>query len=308
MFGVTICHAQDMSVVLNMRDRVIVEHSLVRLSDVVKQFDGDQNIVQKIENIVVINLSKTNQFKKINRDEIEGHILQKVAGIEIVYKGALNTFVKVRTQPYELNPIINKISRDISHTISPISSDYSVNFMGDRKTISIPVGNISYEYKLPDTVIKKRVPVWVDIFVNSSHYRSFPLWFDVKAFADVVVASRNIKAGQMLTENLITIQKHDVSLYENPVIKDKSLTNLRVKRSIKSGEVITFSLLEKLPPVYRGQNVKVISTHGNITIFVAGSSLDDGKVGQIVRVKRRGANKPFKAIVEKQGLVSAVGG
>ena len=166
---------------------------------------------------------------------------------------------------------------------------------------------MTYKYKLPDSVIQKRIPVWLDLYVNSKHYQSIPLWFNANIMADVIVASTRIAAGKKLTDNLTEFRRKDISVYKNRHIKINDINDYRIMRDVLSGEVLTEGLIEQLPPVFKGQSVKVISKQNNVTIFVEGFSLDDGKLGDTVRIQRSGTNRVFTAIVNNPGQVTAIG-
>ena len=305
--NINLSYACNAEVILTMRDKVIVNESIVKLADVVEMFSGDARYINKIKSMNVLNLGNTVHYKRIDQDVLSSIIRSKIGGVNVVFNGSNNTVVKVKTQKINIDDIVNEITDDISQLIAPITEDYTVKYISKIKNFSIPAGLVSYKYKLPSSVIKKRVSVWTDIYVNSMPYKSIPLWFDIKVLDDVAVATTKLKAGKNLNLNDFALEKKDLTLLDKDVLKSKDVKNLRVTKSILPGEVLSYSLLGEIPLVSRGQKVKVISSYGNVSIFVKGYALDDGDLGESVRVKRNGTKRIFNAVVEKQGLVSAIG-
>lgn len=292
---------------LDMRNRVVVSDSQVLLKDVVNNIAGDAQIVNELSTLVVMNIGDTNQFRKINRDKLSYEISKNMNDISVVYSGAESTYVRVKTKSHNIKKVIEEIQYKISDELTDVSANVSINYVGNFYDITMPRGKVTYAYTLPSSVIQKRIPVWLDLYVNSKHYQSIPLWFDATIIADVMVANTRIQAGQLLTFNVIDRRKKDISLYKNRHVKISDLDNLRVKRDVRAGEVLTEAVIEKLPPVFNGQIVKVLSKQNNVTIVVDGIALDDGKLGDKVRVQRQGSNRVFSAIVNNPGQVTAIG-
>lgn len=300
-------YASADTLTLDMRNRVVVPDSNVTLADVVKHMHGNQQLIKKVSTMIIMNIGDTNQFKKINRDKLSYEIKKHTDNLSVIFSGAGNTYVKVKTQTYSIEGVINEITNKISNEIKNVSTDFSVKYVGNKRELSIPNGTVTYKYKLPDSVIQKRIPVWLDLYVNSKHYQSIPLWFNANIMADVIVASTRIPAGKKLTDNLTEFRRKDISVYKNRHIKINDINDYRIMRDVLSGEVLTEGLIEQLPPVFKGQSVKVISKQNNVTIFVEGFSLDDGKLGDTVRIQRSGTNRVFTAIVNNPGQVTAIG-
>lgn len=300
-------YANATTLTLDMRSRVVVSDSNVTLVDIVKQMHGNNQLIKKLSTLIVMNVGDTNQFRKLNRDKLSYEISKHADNLSIAYSGADNTYVRVKTQTYNIENIINEITNTIGAELEDISAEFSVKYVGDTREVSIPCGTVTYKYQLPNSVIQKRIPVWMDLYVNSKHYQSIPLWFNASIMADVIVANTRISAGQELTDNLTDLHKKDISLYKNRHIKLKDLNNFRIKRDVRPGEVLTEALIEQLPPVFKGQTVKVISKQNNVTILVEGFALEDGKLGDRVRVQRTDSNRVFTAIVNNPGQVTAIG-
>ena len=305
--SITESYAAISSIVLNMKDRVIVDDSEVRIADIVTSFSGDLNVINKIKDKVVLNLSNTTQYQRVSNNIIKEMIRLEDGAVDVVFAGFINTIVKVKSQSFSLNDMSEEIVDEVSENISLVSSNYTIKHVGKIKRFNIPAGNVSYKYLLPKSLFQKRITVWADIYVNSKHFKSIPMWFDVSVISEAPILKNKLLVGQKLNMSDLQMKYVDITNIGGDVLDVNKINTLRASKNLMPGVILTYSILEEIPPVYRGQSVKVSSSFGKVSILSNGLSLDDGELGQSVRVKRLGSNQVFKAIVKQQGLVSAVG-
>lgn len=295
-------------VVLTMRDRVFIDTPKVKLSDLVESFSGNQAEISLIEDFVVLDVGGSIQYKKIDNGLIKNVIEVNAKHIKPIFRGAVNTYVKLNTQAIDLTETINKIQHSITKRLSKLTNKYSVTILGSKHLFVAPRGKYEIEYRLPEEVAVKRLPVWVDVRVNEEHYRSTPFWFIISAYADVPVAARRLEHGQRLNKDIVKLVTRDITKYKNPASTRNRWKNLRTIRQLEEGQVITASSIEELPMVYTGQRVKIISKQGNVKLLLNGIAIDDGTIGDTVKIRRLGAAKPFIGIVADKGTVTAIGG
>lgn len=295
-------------VVLTMRDRAFIDSPKVKLSDLVKSFSGNQAEINLIKDFVVLDVGGSIQYKRIDNNLIKNVIEVNAKHIKPIFHGALNTYVKLNTQTIDLTETINKIQQSITKKLSKLANKYSVTISGAKHLFMAPRGKYEIKYRLPEEVAVKRLPVWVDVRVNEEHYRSTPLWFIISVYADVPVAARRLEHGQRLSKDMIKLVTRDIAKYKNPALTENGWENLRTIRQLEEGQVITASSIEELPMVYTGQRVKIISKQGNVQLVLNGIAIDDGTIGDTVRIRRLGAAKPFIGIVADKGTVTAIGG
>ncbi len=295
-------------VILTMRDRVFVDTPKVKLSDIVESFSGNQAEISLIKDFVIMDIGGSVQYRKIDNSLIKNSIEVNAKHVRPTFRGAVNTYVKLNTQTIDLTETINKIQQSITKKLSKLANKYSVTVSGTKHRFVAPRGKYKIEYRLPEDIAVKRLPVWVDVNVNEEHYRSMPFWFIISAYADVPVAARRLEHGQRLSKDAIKSIKRDITKYKNSASTRNTWKNLRTVQQLEEGQVITASSIEELPMVYTGQRVKIISRQGNVQLVVNGIAIEDGAVGDTVKIKRLGTARPFMGIVADKGTVTAIGG
>ena len=83
------------------------------------------------------------------------------------------------------------------------------------------------------------------------------------------------------------------------------VTGQTAKRRIRAGQVLTPNLLSLPLAVRRGQPVKIVASHDGIEASTSGEALADGQPGEVIRVRNLGSGKVIDAKVIEEGLVTS---
>jgi len=83
----------------------------------------------------------------------------------------------------------------------------------------------------------------------------------------------------------------------------KLLANMEAKRNIKAGQVLTPNLVRAQKMVLRGEHITIVAQNGGINLRVKGKALMDGQIGQTIKVKNLNSKKLIYARVISAGIV-----
>jgi flagella basal body P-ring formation protein FlgA len=149
--------------------------------------------------------------------------------------------------------------------------------------------------------------VLVDVMGNNGLIRTVPVSFDVTAHIKGLVAEKNIDAGSnpfaLLEEREIEVTALNPSARPVAGQLPQSTANLRLRRGLQAGEVVKTTDLEPVPAVQRGDWITLRMTNGDIAMEGRAEVLQDGQLGQSVRVKLTGAERSILARVTGAGIV-----
>ena len=81
------------------------------------------------------------------------------------------------------------------------------------------------------------------------------------------------------------------------------LINKEAKRNIKSGQILTPSLVRAQKLVLRGQHITIVAENGGLKLRVKGKALMDGQQGQTIKVTNLKSKKLIYAQVISAGVV-----
>lgn len=126
----------------------------------------------------------------------------------------------------------------------------------------------------------------------------------IQQFDQVVVAKRHIKRGGLVTRADLTLERQDLTrLRRGYFLHPDDVLGLIAERGIRHGTTLTPHLLEQPMAVKRGARVVIIARIGGIEARMKGKSLDNGSLGEQVRVKNLSSKKELEARVISAGLV-----
>ena len=83
----------------------------------------------------------------------------------------------------------------------------------------------------------------------------------------------------------------------------EELINYVAMRAIHKGELVRKSLLKREPLVRRGEQVNVVFRRGNLEISFTGEALENGFLGDVIRVKSSNTGKILRGRVVSEGSV-----
>ena len=123
-----------------------------------------------------------------------------------------------------------------------------------------------------------------------------PVQLDVRHFDGVVVASKVILRGQSLTAENLTVNRQDVTTLVGYCSSPEQLAGLKSKRVIGPSQVVrntdveTESRSVEPPMVKRRSRVKTIANSGALTVSVVGEALQDGRSGEVIKIRNVDSN------------------
>ena len=145
-----------------------------------------------------------------------------------------------------------------------------------------------------------------EITVNGKVVKKFWLPVRVERKVKVVVAVKPIPRGTVISADEVSLKEVVESKARGGTDKISSVVGATAKRDFLPGDVITERGIVPGFAVRRNQPVKVVYRSGAIRIELPGIALQDGLVGNIIKVKNPSTGKVLLCRVTGSGLVEFV--
>ena len=124
----------------------------------------------------------------------------------------------------------------------------------------------------------------------------------VRLMQPVVVANRALSRGQRLEAQDLRIEHRDIGELRRPAVRHPTqVLGYRVDRPVSPGRVVDAAMLSAPVLVERGRRVRLAVRARGMDISMSGQAMEDGALGDTVRVR----NTSSRAIVE--GVVTGSG-
>ena len=127
--------------------------------------------------------------------------------------------------------------------------------------------------------------------------------------AHVLTPKAVIYPGDLILDEMLVDVPNAARDGSGPFVDSRSLIVGRVARlTLLPGHAIPFSGLSNRKLVSNGAEVKLVFSEGDLLIMTTGAALQDGSIGDIVRVRNNDSGVTVSGAVQPDGSVKVSGG
>lgn len=121
---------------------------------------------------------------------------------------------------------------------------------------------------------------------------------------EIVILANPVGIGQPLSAEDISLIRHDLSNLGRDFYSDPELViGQQLKRNVRTGTILTSALLEAPQLIGRGDLVSILIKRPTLTLETQGTALENGKLGDTIRIRNNQSNNIVVGRVIKAGQV-----
>ncbi|MFN3880244.1 MAG: flagellar basal body P-ring formation chaperone FlgA [Nitrincola lacisaponensis] len=136
-------------------------------------------------------------------------------------------------------------------------------------------------------------PVW-SLFVTAQ----------VRQLMDVIVTNRPLPRNSRISASDIRLSEQDViRMSGDYFVRLEDVIGQQVRRPIGNDQVITSRMIETALAVTRGAQVSIEARRGSLVIRTPGIALEDGQLGQQIRVRNEQSGTEVRGTVIGNGMI-----
>ena len=219
-------------------------------------------------------------------------------------------FIKVyRKSQNVTQPVLEAKLRDFIAANAPWTSDeMEVTEISRINDVMIPQGDLFIDVRLRGNgSYLGLTPFVVDMQVNGKSVKQIVMQARISVYRQAVVAINAIPNGQMVRASDLELRRIDISSARGKSFNSlKELQGMSAKTYIQAGQVVTAS--QVIPPILvkRGNVVSLEATSRGFMIRTTGIAQQDGRKGELIRVKNSASKKVIDAKVTGSGRVEVL--
>jgi flagella basal body P-ring formation protein FlgA len=176
-----------------------------------------------------------------------------------------------------------------------------VELLDAPRDVAAPDGPLRLQPRsLAHMGLHTRMLVWVEIWAGERFVRVVPVAFRVSAWRELATAARPISAGMPLGAGAVELQEVDVAA-RGTGLAGVGTPGLRSRHALQVGALLRVRDVEAMPAVQRGHWASLFSGQGMVRSEARVEVLQDGRLGQSVRVRQPGAASAVTARVTAPG-------
>ena len=161
-------------------------------------------------------------------------------------------------------------------------------------SIEVPDGKIKI---ISNTNLKNFNPytvVKINVLVNNRIEKTFGVTAEITIQDKAWVVNDFVAKGSTITPNNVILEKTEISSIINKVVKkDFTPYGYLARKNFKQGDILDSRYIESAPDVMKNTLVSIIFKTDKITITADAISLDNGKIGDFVKVRSSKYKKDY---------------
>lgn len=127
-----------------------------------------------------------------------------------------------------------------------------------------------------------------------------------QVFVQALHASTNIERGNPLGSHNSQLRELQLSKNQREFYDQaQQLSGLEARRRIRTGQLLSPALVKTARVVSRGERVRIIANKDGIVASTMGEALQDGGVGEVIRVRNISSEKTIDTQVLEAGVVTS---
>jgi flagella basal body P-ring formation protein FlgA len=128
---------------------------------------------------------------------------------------------------------------------------------------------------------------------------------NVQVFDRVMVTGRVLNRGTILRAADLRAERRELSaLTSGYETAPERLVGKRLQRALTAGAVIPPNAVRAVPAIRRGETVTLVIESQGMTVSSSGAALDDGYLGQRLRVRNPGSERIIEGVVTGERRVA----
>lgn len=182
---------------------------------------------------------------------------------------------------------------------APLNAQVTVKRIGYSGDLRLPEGRVSYEMVVPERWEGYgNASLALIVRVDDQVKRNLNVQVEVEALAEMVVATRTLERGEVLTPSDLALAHRDLAHVQGRFLKGiDEAVGLRVKSALRANSPVRGDYLERVPIVKSGQVVTILVENEVVKITASGRAKGAGALGDLIMVQNLSSQKDIAARV-----------
>lgn len=266
-------------------------------------------LVESIKSVQVIKVPEAGRPVVINREYIGLRLKQSgidTSGIEIIAPPRITIHREARV--VNAQSIRQEVERYVKSNIGAGADKAKVEVTGIDNDLMLPPGKVTFQVGA-DTPPKywgyARVPVVLS--VNDVVKKKIWAKVSVTYMEDVVVLSEPVNRGEVITEEMLTVEQRDTLRLKNSALRDPAeVVGKNATKNLKAGDLLSRNAVELPVVVKRGDRVTVVAENNGFRVSILAVAMESGSRGDTIKVKNLDSRKIIQAEVVDDSTARAL--
>jgi flagella basal body P-ring formation protein FlgA len=200
---------------------------------------------------------------------------------------------------------LEKIFTDYVLQNSPFEKDEIViEKINTPPSLAFPKGRLDWEItEKQNNSFIGNVSITVDFYLEGEPQRKIVLSGKVGVIKEVIKATRNINKGELISSDDVTVVSEKGKSNKSSILKIEDVIGKRATRRIQADQTLQNGMVMVPPAIIKGAQVMIRAENNELVITASGKALEEGGIGDQIRVMNIASGKEIIATVKRHDLV-----
>lgn len=296
---------------INIKDRIILPEKQIIMGDLAVITSDDNALARQISNIKMGQTPWPGNTLRVGKDIFSMRLAAEGIGLlNATFSGAEAVTVSVESIMLTGQEIAEKAKEYLISRLPWNNEDVLIELERLPADMIVPKGQNDVRLEISATDANKdrgAVQLLVSVIVDDKVFSKFRVFFRVRIFENVAVTRKQLGRMEILKEDDIFIKRAETTNLTGVTFdKGEDLIGKRTLRPIRPYSVVTFDMVETPPTVRKGDVIKLLIKKENFTVVTKGVSKEDGKKGDVIKVKNFESHKElYGKIIDSETVAIA---
>lgn len=294
-----------LSLEIKVKDKALVDGETVSLGDIATFQPADDIRVDRLRAIEISVSPAPDTIRRIEKELIMYRVANHVNRDKDITLSMPESVVVERESQVISGKTLEKIFTDYVLENSPFDQDEIViEKINTPLSLAFPKGRLDWEItEKQKNNYSGNISINVDFYLEGELQRKIVLSGKVGINKEVIKATRNINKGELISSKDITIVSEKGKNTKNSISSIEDVIGKRATRRIQADQTLQNGMVMVPPAIEKGAQIMIRAENDELVITASGKALEEGSVGDQIRVMNIASGKEIMATVKRHDLV-----
>lgn len=312
IFAAAICLLFSLSasaagkIVLRLSAETVIENERVTLGDIAEISGAGEETINRLKAVSLgyaPNVGLTREMRK--QDILLAVAAAGFANMDFALDAPTRVIVRRAAQIVSRDSLREAVEKAVLTNFQNGDAAVKIVRLDLPTNVRIPTGNTQIRASASDVAnFFAPFSVSLEIRVNEQIAHRFSVTANIEATAEVLVAARDLKPGDKISEADVTKETRRLEKSLKSYLRDgKNLRGMVLLKHITAGAEITTDAIAAGYVVRAGDSVRIVGGSGKTQIIINGEARTSGRIGDRISVKNLQSGAILQAQVTDEGAV-----
>ena len=246
------------------------------------------------------------QTVSLSRDQIAELAQKQSPGLVLTnWSGAAQVRISRRTRQFGEFDMTALLTTTLQREFVKDRGELEIHLTRPWTPMEVPDETLSVKvFDLPNGGINPDCAVHCELWNGTERIGTWEVAIHASIWRDVPVAHSPLTRGELLKDADISLERRDVLVLRDALANySRANENLQLAENIQAGSPLLNRSVRMRPAIQRGQVVEGIYVDGALSISLKVETLEDGLLGQTVRIRNPKTKRELHGKVQNEQTI-----